>query len=94
MMPQRLVVKNLFSYCLCRHWDFLLFLKILARIQQQKPGQGLLRSSVPKNVVELLGKNLCRSLFFDKVAGLQFAEKERKREIEREFFQYNSNYVA
>ena len=63
MMPQRLAAKKCFSNCHCRNWDFLPFLRIPARIQKQYPGQGLLRSSVPKNVTELPGKCLCWSRF-------------------------------
>ena len=38
--------------------------------------------SVLKNFAKLTGKHLCRSLFFNKVAGLR--ERERQRETETE----------
>ena len=76
MMPQRLAVKYLFFHGHCCHGEFLLFLIIPVRIQQQKPAQGPRRSSVPINLVKLSGKNPCWSFFF-KVTDLQVEERER-----------------
>ena len=55
-MPQRSALKNLSSHCPCHCQDFLLFLKIAARIQKQLPRGGLLGSSVHKYSVKLSGK--------------------------------------
>ena len=40
--------------------------------------------SVLKNFAKLTGKHLCRSLFFNKVAGLRERERERDRERQRQ----------
>ena len=40
--------------------------------------------SVLKNFAKLTGKHLCRSLFFNKVAGLRERETERDRDRDRD----------
>ena len=40
--------------------------------------------SVLKNFAKLTGKHLCRSLFFNKVAGLRERERERERDRDRD----------
>ena len=40
--------------------------------------------SVLKNFAKLTGKHLCRSLFFNKVAGLRERERQRDRDRDRD----------
>ena len=40
--------------------------------------------SVLKNFAKLTGKHLCRSLFFNKVAGLRERERDRERQRQRQ----------
>ena len=54
-MPQGSALKDLSYQCLCCCQNFLVFLKIAARIKKQLP-RGLLGSSISKNSVKLSGK--------------------------------------
>ena len=49
--------------------------------QQKQSSRGVLEKGVLRNFVKFTGKHLCQSLFFNKVAGLNFIKKETLEQV-------------
>ena len=81
-MPLEIVdQKHHKSVCCCpaQKGIFCLFILEIFMSLQKEPPQVFYKKGVLKNFAKFTGKNLCESLFFDKVAGLESETLLKKR---------------
>ena len=68
-----------FRCCPAQKRIFCLFILEIFMSLQKEPPQVFYKKGVHKNFAKFTGKHLCRSLFFDKVAGLKSETLSKKR---------------